>query len=96
MKKLTSTGAFVTYEDQYLMLLRDNLPHIKNPNTWSILGETTEDSETEEATLDVLDFKRNFFDLDVNSLLHSFNILASSGVNLYLIPNLYKHWDFNY
>ena len=51
MRSPRSSEAFVTYKGKYLLMLRDDFPHIKNPNTWSILGGITEEEETPEESL---------------------------------------------
>ncbi|MDO8452221.1 MAG: NUDIX domain-containing protein [bacterium] len=51
MSSPRSSGAFITYRGKYLLMLRDDFPHIKNPNTWSILGGITEEAETPEESL---------------------------------------------
>lgn len=48
---MTKTGTsilFVNGKNQVLLLLRDNLPHIKYPNMWDIPGGNVEQDETPE------------------------------------------------
>ncbi len=60
----------MTYKGKFLLMLRDDFSHIKNPNTWSILGGITEVGETpekslirelkEEANIEVVNYQKLF------------------------------------
>ena len=43
--------AFIFHEGKLLMLLRDGIPTIPSPNTWSLIGGTMEEGETPLETL---------------------------------------------
>ena len=52
MQKHSSSFAIIVNQDnKALFLLRDNNPHIPNPNTWSLIGGAAEEGETAEETL---------------------------------------------
>src|SRR5689334_14755210 len=40
------SGAFVTYNHQLLLILRDDKPTIPDPNTWSVIGGFVEENES--------------------------------------------------
>jgi 8-oxo-dGTP diphosphatase len=42
---------FVIFEGKVLLLLRDDIPTIQNPNMWNLPGGGIEDGETEEEAL---------------------------------------------
>jgi 8-oxo-dGTP diphosphatase len=50
---MTSSGswAFIIYKHKLLMLLRDDIPTIPDPGTWSLIGGHAEDGETPLETL---------------------------------------------
>ena len=52
MQKDTATAtALIFHDGKLLMLLRDDIPTIPSPDTWSLIGGTMEDGETPLETL---------------------------------------------
>lgn len=51
MLKYESSFGLVTHQGKLLLLLRDNIPTINDPNTWCLIGGTAEEGETPEQTL---------------------------------------------
>lgn len=43
--------AFITYNNNILLFLRDNIPQIKDPDCWDVIGGHDEPGETPEQTL---------------------------------------------
>lgn len=41
-----SAGAFIIHNNKLLMLLRDNNPHISDPDCWQLIGGQSEEGET--------------------------------------------------
>lgn len=44
-------GALLVHDQKVLLVLRDNIQGIYNPNTWSLIGGALEDNETHEEAL---------------------------------------------
>ena len=51
MPKHEASFGLVTHQKKLLLLLRDDIPTINDPNTWSLIGGTAEEGETPEETL---------------------------------------------
>lgn len=52
VKQLKPTSnAIILYNKRLLLLLRDNIPSIPNPNKWSLIGGVIEDGETKEQAM---------------------------------------------
>ena len=43
-----ASHALVTHKGKLLLMLRDNIPSIDNPNKWALIGGVVEDDETPE------------------------------------------------
>ena len=51
MQELNGSTAFVTYQNRFLLLHRDDRPDIMFPDHWGLLGGGIEDGETPEEAL---------------------------------------------
>lgn len=50
-KDFTASMALVTYKGKLLLILRDNIPTIRDPNHWHLVGGKRELEETPEETV---------------------------------------------
>lgn len=79
-----SSFAFVTYKGKFLLVLRDDIPIIASPNTWSLLGGKNEPGETpeetairelkEEANIDVQELKPLFVEYYEDRIRHVYSM----------------------
>lgn len=83
MPEHEASFGLVTYQNKLLLMLRDNIQTINDPNTWSLIGGTAEEGETPEQTL----FREIEEEIGIRPSHHKFLFRRKDRpVDIYFVP----------